>query len=98
MEVDYYSKYLKYKSKYTELKKQIGGDCNTGRTYFPIKNNYKTYMTFYDDCGCTFIDPQTNVKCDCTLFTTYSDVFQYDTTNTKVYNCWKCTHGKEYHK
>ena len=26
MEVDYYSKYLKYKSKYLELKKQFGGD------------------------------------------------------------------------
>jgi hypothetical protein len=25
MEVDYYSKYLKYKSKYLELKKQMGG-------------------------------------------------------------------------
>ena len=24
MEVDYYSKYLKYKNKYTELKKQLG--------------------------------------------------------------------------
>ena len=30
MEVDYYSKYLKYKSKYTELKKQSGGGkCNS---------------------------------------------------------------------
>ncbi len=27
MEVDYYSKYLKYKSKYLELKAQLGGDC-----------------------------------------------------------------------
>ena len=26
MEVDYYSKYLKYKAKYLELKAQLGGD------------------------------------------------------------------------
>ena len=30
MEVDYYSKYLKYKSKYLELKAQLGGDCEEG--------------------------------------------------------------------
>ncbi len=31
MEVDYYSKYLKYKSKYLELKAQLGGEgeCDT---------------------------------------------------------------------
>ncbi len=29
MEVDYYSKYLKYKSKYLELKEQIGGGSCT---------------------------------------------------------------------
>ncbi len=28
MEVDYYSKYLKYKSKYLELKAQLGGKCD----------------------------------------------------------------------
>jgi hypothetical protein len=44
MEVDYYSKYLKYKNKYTELKKQLGGDaykCDTKKTADTCKDNCK---------------------------------------------------------
>ena len=29
--MDYYQKYLKYKTKYLELKKQLGGKCNKCR-------------------------------------------------------------------
>jgi hypothetical protein len=44
MEVDYYSKYLKYKKKYTELKKQLGGAVIRG-----VKCRDKNVVT----CGAT---------------------------------------------
>ncbi len=43
MEVDYYSKYLKYKSKYLELKAQLGSGKGACTTFKPeLKRN----------CGC----------------------------------------------
>ena len=55
MEVDYYSKYLKYKAKYLELKKQMGGEdkpsscciiCNCIE-YNKTEINYEFYL-----CSC----------------------------------------------
>ncbi len=49
MEVDYYSKYLKYKNKYTELKKQLGGDhVNSGAKC--DKKSYKACIIPYNGC------------------------------------------------
>ncbi len=42
MEVDYYSKYMKYKSKYLELKKQIGG---VQKCYFKNDDNKECICT-----------------------------------------------------
>jgi hypothetical protein len=50
MAVDYYSKYLKYKSKYLELKKQLGS-ARRG------KCGYCRY--------CSEFEPKSNGKCEC---------------------------------
>ena len=47
MEVDYYSKYLKYKNKYTELKKQMGGAVIKG-----VKCSDKSYPICTVKPGC----------------------------------------------
>ena len=99
MKVDYYSKYLKYKSKYLELKTQIGGDCTKSRQYFPIKNNWDLVLNTYDNCVCTFVDENTKQKCDCTAFSTNSTVFDYDDKGLRVYiRCNNCQHHKDLHK
>jgi hypothetical protein len=51
MEVDYYSKYLKYKSKYLELKAQIGGDdyykCYVNCKESPVYCNANRESNFF---------------------------------------------------
>ncbi len=52
MEVDYYSKYLKYKSKYLELKAQLGsGSCAGGDKKYTCTTNTCGYPC--NKCGCT---------------------------------------------
>ncbi len=62
MEVDYYSKYLKYKSKYTELKKQIGagsGKCtNIDEIYNP-----KTRVLIKKPCTCQKFKAGSSINC-----------------------------------
>jgi len=50
MEVDYYSKYLKYKSKYIELKKKLGGGLGSCQS---IKKDGS-------DCDCIKYTSDTN--------------------------------------
>ncbi len=62
MEVDYYSKYLKYKSKYLELQAQIGGDYGQCTQCNCKKFTCKSYCNrpaakYANNDGCnTFID------------------------------------------
>ncbi len=62
MEVDYYSKYLKYKTKYLELKKQMGGVCvgSFGEIGLGCGNKCTIY-----NCKCTEFDPKSNTDPDC---------------------------------
>jgi hypothetical protein len=83
MEVDYYSKYLKYKSKYLELKKQMGGGKCTGLSFnkdnIECINHYK--LTDLTSC---------NIACKCTEFVLKTDT---DTTNI----CNTCGHLETKH-
>ncbi len=73
MEVDYYSKYLKYKAKYIELKNQMGGDnlicCNL--------------------CNCIEYDKLVTDICKCThgRYTHDGCKFKRDKTTTSCKNC-----------
>jgi hypothetical protein len=73
MEVDYYSKYLKYKAKYLELKNQMGGTDNEYGTTACCKScnciNYKfeTQNGSYFMCSCSHLKTSHSfLKTDCT--------------------------------
>ncbi len=85
MEIDYYSKYLKYKSKYIELRNQMGGviqccdSCNCKKYQWD-----KEYTSSNNTCTCGHkmighSYDQENVTQECSLKT--------ENTNTR---CCKC--------
>ena len=95
MEIDYYSKYLKYKSKYLELKKQMGGGRCTGKSFNKEDINCVNYYTKSDRTP-NFIKPRMiqphsrdcNIPCKCTEF-----VLQTDTIDI----CNTCGHLQQIH-
>jgi hypothetical protein len=84
MEIDYYSKYLKYKSKYLELKKQMGGGrCNGWVTKTQCK-----YCDGNTQCRGECLKEKYEQKCICTNF-----ILRTNTEKT----CNICGHYKELH-
>ncbi len=72
MEVDYYSKYLKYKEKYLKLKAQLGGvddgyiKCFGDVAYCHEKNIECLHPCGRKECGCKGFIHDTNKICKCT--------------------------------
>lgn len=100
MEVDYYSKYIKYKAKYVELKKQMGGNskpynpyeccifCNCKEYIFHRKINEqideKIYETEYCKCNHKKIDHDENIFKN---FYNYRCNREYTETGCCMCNC-----------
>jgi hypothetical protein len=49
--MNYYQKYLKYKIKYSNLKKQVGGECKKTKGFFFLKKD-KTIQELLEDKNC----------------------------------------------
>ena len=96
MEVDYYSKYLKYKSKYLELKKQIGGnECKHIESRDLNGNKSHNWYHYHEifDCKCNVIK-EDGTKCNCTIYI-YND--DYGKRPNLRYQCANCKHSHIQH-
>jgi hypothetical protein len=67
MEVDYYSKYLKYKAKYLELKAQLGSSSTNGSK---IGKTTRKKQKVNIPCHGRIRDMGGNYFCSCKNFTT----------------------------
>ena len=79
--MDYYSKYLKYKSKYLELQKQAGGNCND------VCNTLKTthkFNDFYAYLGAQLEPEQIKKMIKLKTINKFSDIFAYHGANLTV--------------
>jgi hypothetical protein len=98
MEVDYYSKYLKYKSKYTELKKQSGGEkCNYIKTedlQGRKGSQFHKFNVTFNVCECN-AKKEDGTKCSCRHYM-YND--DYGIVNkTERLKCLNCNHDNDAH-
>ena len=101
MEIDYYSKYLKYKSKYLELKKQMGGGRCTGISFNKENINCVNYTRTIPNRTIPnrtppnrqpyMIEPypeDCNIPCKCTKFVLQTD---------NIHICNTCGHIEKMH-
>ncbi len=95
MEIDYYSKYLKYKNKYIQLKEQIGGiDCANHANHAIATCSLIPGCTKSVEAGkCKQTKCINNSMCNITRGCNYNDKI-----NKCVPNCEKFNNEKDYPK